>query len=152
MRRLLAGLLCCALLMGAAPVSAFDRVKEGERYRQWYAQLQKDIESLLAHVPSGAPLTNEDIERWCANSLVPGSRAIHNLRDWLSGGAGISRAGGGIAIVGPTTILISLLESSIPAGQGGLFPEKEGSGFPDRAIAYADVVDRSEKWFTFNGL
>lgn len=134
MRRLLAGLLCCALLMGAAPVSAFDRVKEGERYRQWYAQLQKDIESLLAHVPSGAPLTNEDIERWCANSLVPGSRAIHNLRDWLSGGAGISRAGGGIAIVGPTTILISLLESSIPAGQGGLFPEKEGSGFPDKTL------------------
>ena len=134
MKRLLAGWLFCALLICAAPAWAFDRVKEGERYRQWYAQLQKDIETLREQVPSGKPLSNEDVERWCANSLVPGSRAIENLRSWLSSGSGVSAAGGGIVIVGPTAIIMSLLESSIPAGQGGLFPEKEGSAFPDKAL------------------
>ena len=134
MKRIVFAWLGFFFMVCAAPGWAFDRVKEGERYRQWYAQFQKDIEALREHVPSGQPISNAEVERWCANSLVPGSRAIDNVRGWVSGGGGVSAAGGGIVIVGPTRIVISLLESSMPAGQGGWYPEKEGSPFPDKTL------------------
>ena len=121
------------LILVSGSCQAFDRAKEGERYRQWYQRLQKDIATLRQRVPSEQPISKEDVERWCVNSLVPGSRAIENVRDWLSGGSGISRAGE-IAIVGPTRILMGMLETSMPAGQGGLYAEKTGSGFPNNAL------------------
>ena len=87
------------------------------------------------HVPPGATVSNEDVEHWCSNSLVPGSRAIQNFRDWSSGGSGISSSGGETSYYGALKIIMYLLETGIPAGYGGMFPERDGNGFPSNKLA-----------------
>lgn len=116
---------------------AFDRVGAGERYRQWLKQLKSDLQAVTREVPADEPITVDHINKLCASSVVPDSRAAANFRDWLNESRkyGERTVSGEIVFVGPLTIIMRLLESSIPAGQGGLYPEPAGSSFPDRALS-----------------
>jgi hypothetical protein len=118
------------------PAWAFDRVVAGERYRAWLAQFHADIATTSGKVPRGEPVTAADVERWCERSVAPGSRAVQNLAEWLTEARrdGMSRSGGEIVYHGPLRLALRLMTSSIPAGQGGLYPEVSPSKYPDRVL------------------
>ena len=133
-KTLFMALLVVALSAGRA--FAFDREREGDRYRQWLHQLNLDIAALSEQVPPSRPVTRQDIERFCAKSLVPGSRATQNFAEFLTAVRpyGKKKNGEPQSYGGTLKILMHLLDASVPAGQGGKFPEAPGSGFADRSL------------------
>lgn len=143
------GLLLCCL-----PAQGFDRIAAGTQYRQWLAQLKTDIGTLQKNVPTDREITQADVEHWCAQSVVPGSRGVINITSWLN----LSRhqpaysVSGEIVFSGPMVVLMRLLEQEIPAGDGGLFPEAAGSSFPDHLlhVVYMHVhsSDSDERFFS----
>lgn len=116
---------------------AFNRVQAGERYRRWLQQLKEDIGVLATQLPPDEPVLVEYVDTWCSKSIVPGSRAAQNFSEWinLSWLEGERRVSGEIAFFGRLSVAMHLLEASIPAGEGGLFPEPELSPYPDRALS-----------------
>jgi hypothetical protein len=132
--------------LGCAPKAgaAFDRLVASERYRAWYGRLQADIATVDKEVPVGQQVTEADVARLCKSSVVPGSRGVKNLAVWLNH-ARKSPSGsvhGEIFIVGQFLVLMHLFEQATPVGEGGLFPETPGNGFPDRSlqVIYMDTL------------
>ena len=132
---LLAGV--CAGMASSPGAWAFDRAKEGERYRVWLERFKRDLQVLSAKVSRQEPLSLDHIHQYCAGSLVPHSRAAKNFLDWLnhSRKKGDATVSGEIVFVGPLTIVMRLLAASIPAGNGGLFDEPKDSGYADRTLS-----------------
>lgn len=123
-RLLLAGLTAA---WWCPPARAFDRVAARDRYRDWLNRFHNDLTALANEVPKGAPATLADVERCCSGSVVPGSRGAHNVTEWYARALSENRGGWVLRA-------FQLMERSIPAGQGGLFPEAPQSGFPDRTL------------------
>ena len=129
--------LCFLLLLLTAPhpAHAFDRVSAGQRYRQWYAQLQSDLYDLVENVPRNRPVTREDVERWCARSVVPGSRAVPNLVEFLSVLPSLENGKQKrLSYPSALRLIMGVLDLSLPAGDGGLFPEAVGAPFPNKTL------------------
>lgn len=141
-----------ALLIGSG-AHAYDRVQAGERYRRWCEVLESNLQTLSAHLPLGEKATPEDVAHRCARSVVPGSRAATNLSDWLN----LSRRerefglSGPRGSSGPMVAIKRLLTQSLPAGDGGLFPEPSGSPYPDRTLrvwyVHVEGGERLERYF-----
>lgn len=127
----LAGLSCVS---NTEP--AFDRLVSSERYRAWYARLQTDIATVGKQVPAGQQVTEADVARLCAGSVVPGSRGTSNLADWLNQArkSPSHTVSGEIVLIGKFLVLMHMFEQATPVGEGGLFPETPGTGFPDRSL------------------
>jgi len=127
-------------LMGLSFVSkaeaAFDRAVASERYRAWYARLQADIATVGKQVPAGQQITETDVARLCESSVVPGSRGTRNLADWLNQARKnpSHTVSGEIVIIGKFLVLMHMFEQATPVGEGGLFPETPGNGYPDRSL------------------
>jgi hypothetical protein len=126
----------CAALAGSQGAWALDRVKAGERYRAWLVQLTSDVATVAREAPREELITLAQIHQFCSASIVPNSRAAGNFMSWLNQSRqhGERTVSGEIVFVGPLTIILRLLEASMPAGRGGLFPESQDSGFPDRSL------------------
>lgn len=97
-----------------------------------------EVQALLKGVPADRPIEPSDVAKWCARSIVPDSRAAIHLAE-IAGSArsqarSRSGSGGEIVIFGPLKLLDGLLESSIPSGLGGAYPEAPGSRFADRVL------------------
>ncbi|MBK9992026.1 MAG: hypothetical protein IPP19_15210 [Verrucomicrobia bacterium] len=127
----LAGLSCVS-----KAEAAFDRSVASERYRAWYARLQADIATVVKQVPAGQQITAADVARLCESSVVPGSRGASNLADWLnqSRKSPSHSVSGEIVLIGKFLVLMHLFEQATPVGEGGLFSEPPGNGFPDRSL------------------
>lgn len=127
----------CAALVSSHEAWSFDRVSAGHRYRAWLVQLREDLTAVMSQVPSGQEVALDDIHRLCERSIVPHSRAAKNFFEWLnvSRQQGQRRGSGGIASMDFLSIILRLLQASIPAGTGGVFKEPEGSGFPDQRLS-----------------
>jgi len=127
----LAGLGCAS-----KAVAAFDKAVASVQYREWYARLQADIATLDKQVPAGQQVTEADVARLCESSVVPGSRGTKNLAVWLNHArkSPSHTVHGEIVIVGEFLVLMHMFEQAIPVGEGGLFPETPGNGFPDRGL------------------
>ena len=67
-------LLGFCLILAATPAHAFDRIAASTQYQQWLAQLKSDIDTVYRQVPREQTISKADIARWCAESVVPGSR------------------------------------------------------------------------------
>lgn len=139
----------CALVLGvfslgAAAQADFDRAKQGQRYRAWLAQFENDVRHYRSEIAKGGAQTDEEVARIFAHSVVPGSRAITNVREVFgSGGPDYSR-GGEIVFVGPAPVVLQTLRVSVPAGAGGTFPESKESRFPRDLSVWYMHIDSSE--------
>ncbi len=129
-------LVLCAI--GALPLhhqvaSAFNRSAAQKQYQAWLKQLDADLRLADDQVELGQTVTMEDIGRWCVKSVVPGSRGAQNFSEFLnllrqSNQSYDSRRGSFL------TLALRLLENSVPAGQGGVYPEKPGSPFAHQTM------------------
>lgn len=130
--------LCLLSLWACAAMAQdFDRVAAGTQYRSWLQQFHTDLQATLREVPRDEDITIAQVNRWCAGSVVPGSRAAGNVVQWLNASRqhGERTVSGEIVYRGPMTVLLHLFRSSIPAGEGGLYPEPEGSPYPDGQLS-----------------
>jgi hypothetical protein len=114
---------------------AFDRVAAGERYRRWHDAFRADVRRVIGLVPRDEEITAEHVEKICERSVVPGSRTPENFAVWLNQQRQQDRFPRTSASrLGFLRVVDLMLEDSIPAGQGGLFPEPAGSAFPDKTL------------------
>ncbi|WP_063900976.1 hypothetical protein [Burkholderia ubonensis] len=120
-----AALAWIAVLLAAQPAfaDAFDRAAEAQRYRAWLAQFEADFATLQQRSASGGPISDDEFERIFAKSVVPKSRAVPLLKT-VAEHAGVS-AGAGFAVAGAGRIFFDVLRESVPAGEGGIYPETD---------------------------
>lgn len=116
------------LAQAAAP--EFDRAAAAERYRAWEARFEQDLRKYAEESADNKAMTDKDIERIFAASVVPDSRAITNIRALFGDNKPAYTVSGEIVFSGGQTLLLKLLRQSYPAGQGGIFPEAADSPFP----------------------
>lgn len=146
-------LLGFCLILAAAPAHAFDRIAASTQYQQWLLQLKSDINTVYQQVPREQEISKADIARWCADSVVPGSRGEQNLAEWLN----LNRRtpahtrSGEIIFSSEFTVLMKLFEMSIPAGDGGIFPEQADSPYSDLKLhaiyMHIDGGESLERYF-----
>ncbi|CAB3867161.1 hypothetical protein [Achromobacter pulmonis] len=107
------------LLAGNAWGQEFDRAAQQLRYRAWLALFKQDMDRLAA---IRRPLSEAELDALFASSVVPGSRGAAFIRQAFT-----QRAGGTTYFPrpGPRTVLMAVLDSAIPAGQGGPYPESD---------------------------
>ena len=118
-----------ALPCAAAPTHALDGANE--RYRQWLAQLHADLAQLTAQTKGAVSISHDHIEKFCSKSIVAHSRGAHFFSELLTGAAERrSERGARGRYAGSEMVTLQLLDVSVPAGYGGLFPEAAGSRFP----------------------
>lgn len=131
-RRWLAAWLCLGCLgllpTGQALAQEFNRAAELARYRTWLSAFKQDLDQLSA-MPG--PLSQAQLEAMFARTVVPGSRGAGFIRQAFT-----QRGGEGAYFPksGPRAVLMAVLDSAIPAGQGGLYPET------DAALNVADLT------------
>lgn len=104
-------------LAGNATAQDFNRAAELKRYRAWLHDFTQDLDTLAA---SRRPLTDAQLDAMFARTVVPGSRGASFIRQTFA-----SRGSDGAYFPqpGPRALFLGVLESGIPAGQGGLYPE-----------------------------
>jgi hypothetical protein len=131
-RRWLAAWLCVGclafLLAGNAWSQEFNRAAELVRYRAWLTDFKQDLDRLSA---SRRPLSEAELDAMFARTVVPGSRAAGFIRQ------SFARRGSDGAYLpqpGPRAVFLGVLDSGIPAGQGGVYPEA------DPALKVADLT------------
>jgi len=120
LRRWLAACLCLGcLLAGSALAQDFDRAAELKRYRSWLQDFGQDLYRLSA---ARGPISDAQLDAMFERTVVPGSRAAGFIRTTFaqrgSDGAYFPRHG-------PRPVFMGVLDSGIPAGQGGIYPETE---------------------------
>lgn len=130
--RRLAAWLClaclCLLPAGTALAQDFNRAAELVRYRAWLTHFKQDMDRLSA---SRRPLSEAELDALFARTVVPGSRGAGFIRQTFT----LRRSDGTYAPqMGPHTVLTGVLDSGIPAGQGGRYPET------DAALNVADLT------------
>lgn len=106
-------------LTGNACAQQFDRVAELARYRAWLAVFKHDLERLS---DARGVLSDAELDAMFARSVVPGSRGAAFLRQTFTQR---TAAGAYSPFHGPRRVLMAVLDSGIPAGQGGRYPEKD---------------------------
>ncbi|MFD4839734.1 hypothetical protein ACFWP0_19675 [Achromobacter sp. NPDC058515] len=135
LRRWLAAWLCLGcLLAGSAMAHGFNRAAELQRYRAWLKDFTQDMDTLSA---TRRPVSAEQLDAMFARTVVPGSRAAGFIR-----GAFTQRVADGAYFpqYGPRPVFMGVLESAIPAGQGGIYPETEAAlQGQDLAVWYMHV-------------
>jgi len=152
-RHRIIALLGFFLILAAGPAHAFDRIAASTQYQQWLVQLKSDINTVYRQVPREQEISKADIARWCAESVVPGSRGEDNLAEWLNSNRGqpSHTRSGEIIYVSAFRVLMNLFEASIPAGDGGIFPEPVGSPYPDLKLhaiyMHIDGGESLERYF-----
>ncbi|CUJ39733.1 hypothetical protein ACFWXM_15510 [Achromobacter xylosoxidans] len=122
------------LLSGNAGAQHFDRAAELARYRAWLAIFKHDLDR-LADTPH--TLSDTELDAMFAGSVVPGSRGSAFVRQTFT-----RRAADGAYSPhhGPRRVLMAVLDSAIPAGQGGRYPEKDPTlGGTDLTVWYLHV-------------
>jgi len=124
--RWLAAWLCLACLtyLGYLPTATaatqdFNRAAELARYRAWLKDFTQDLDRLSA---TRRPLSDAQLDEMFARTVVPGSRAAGFIRQSFARRA---KDGSYISQTGPRRVFLGVLESGIPAGQGGLYPETD---------------------------
>lgn len=124
--RWLAAWLCLACLtyLGYLPTATaatqdFNRAAELVRYRAWLKDFTQDLDRLSA---TRRPLSDAQLDEMFARTVVPGSRAAGFIRQSFARRA---KDGSYISQTGPRRVFLGVLESGIPAGQGGLYPETD---------------------------
>ena len=118
----------------AAPAHALDGANA--RYRHWLTQLQADLAQLAAQTKGVRTISEDHIEQFCSKSIVPHSRGAHLFSELLTGAAQRRSAGRTRGRhVGPDMATLQLLDVSVPAGYGGLFPEAAGSTYPSNRFS-----------------
>jgi len=131
-RRWLAAWLCLSCLTflpaGNAWSQEFNRAAELVRYRAWLTDFKQDLERFST---SRRPLSETELDAMFARSVVPGSRAAAFVRQRF---ARRGDDGAYFPQMGPRAIFLGVLDSGIPAGQGGLYPET------DLALNAADLT------------
>jgi hypothetical protein len=136
LRRWMAAWLClgCLLAGSAAMAQDFNRAAELKRYRTWLKEFQQDMDRLSA---TRRPISGEQLDAMFERTVVPGSRAAGFIR-----GTFTQRGGDGAYVprYGPRPVFMGVLESAIPAGQGGIYPETEAAlKGPDLTVWYMHV-------------
>jgi hypothetical protein len=134
----LAGLACLGYLPAAnaaadainanAAPQEFNRAAELARYRSWLKDFTQDLDRLSA---TRRPLSDAQLDEMFARTVVPGSRAAGFIRQTF---ARRGTDGTYTAQTGPRRVLLGVLNSGIPAGQGGRYPET------DPALDVADLT------------
>lgn len=130
--RWLAAWLCVAVLSLLPAANAwaqeFNRAAELVRYRAWLTAFKQDMDRLSA---ARRPLSESELDAMFARSVVPGSRGAAFIRQSFA-----RRASDGAYFpqAGPRALLLGVLDSGIPAGQGGIYPES------DPAITVSDLT------------
>ncbi len=131
-RRWLAASLCLACLgflpAGNALAQEFNRAAELVRYRTWLTAFKQDLDRLSA---APRPLSEAELDAMFARTVVPGTRGAGFIRQAFT-----QRGGEGAYFPkpGPRAVFMAVLDSAIPAGQGGLYPET------DAALNVADLT------------
>lgn len=101
------------------------------RYRAWLEQFKRDMARLHAHAGKEGGASEEQVGSMCVASIVPHSRAALMVSEWVTGeGDNGSTRRRRTRYADVATVAMALLDHSIPAGLGGLFPEQTGSRFP----------------------
>lgn len=122
-RRRLTAWLCLGLLnlllAGNAWTQDFDRAAQQQRYRAWLAVFKQDMDRLAS---TRRPLSEDELDAMFAGSVVPGSRGAAFIRQTFT-----QRANGAAYVPrpGPRPVFMAVLDSAIPAGQGGRYPEDD---------------------------
>ena len=131
-RRWLAAWLCLGCLgllpAGDALSQEFNRAAELVRYRTWLTAFKQDLDQLSA---TPGPLSQAQLDALFARTVVPGTRGAGFIRQAFT-----QRSGEGAYFPksGPRAVFMAVLDSAIPAGQGGLYPES------DAALNAADLT------------
>ncbi|MGB3430295.1 hypothetical protein [Achromobacter sp.] len=131
-RRWLVASLCLGSLgllpSGNAQAQDFNRAAELVRYRAWLTVFKQDLERLST---SPRPLSETELDAMFARTVAPGTRGAGFIRQAFT-----QRGGEGTYFPkpGPRTVFLAVLDSAIPAGQGGLYPEA------DAALNVADLT------------
>lgn len=134
--------LCAAagVLLPSSHAWAFDRALSLTRFRQWMKRLETDLLLTEDKVPAKEAITPGHIDQWCTGSIVPGSRGSQNFAEFLNllrqdDRSYWTRKGSALDLA------LHVLERSIPAGQGGTYPEEQGSPFahPKLSVWYVHI-------------
>ena len=113
---------------GNAWAAGFDRAAELVRYRAWLTDFKHDLDRFSA---SPRALSDAELDALFARTVVPGSRGAAFIRQSF---ALRGSDGAYFPQTGPRTVFLGVLDSGIPAGQGGLYPES------DPALKVADLT------------
>ncbi|MCW3152411.1 hypothetical protein N8H69_07700 [Achromobacter spanius] len=116
--------MACLTYLGYLPTATaatqdFNRAAELVRYRAWLKDFTQDLDRLSA---TRRPLSDAQLDEMFARTVVPGSRAAGFIRQSFARRA---KDGSYISQTGPRRVFLGVLESGIPAGQGGLYPETD---------------------------
>ncbi|MCD0495643.1 hypothetical protein LP085_02155 [Achromobacter sp. MY14] len=116
--------MACLTYLGYLPTATaatqdFNRAAELARYRAWLKDFTQDLDRLSATRRS---LSDAQLDEMFARTVVPGSRAAGFIRQSFARRA---KDGSYISQTGPRRVFLGVLESGIPAGQGGLYPETD---------------------------
>ncbi|WP_417220175.1 hypothetical protein [Achromobacter spanius] len=116
--------MACLTYLGYLPTATaatqdFNRAAELARYRAWLKAFTQDLDRLSATRRS---LSDAQLDEMFARTVVPGSRAAGFIRQSFARRA---KDGSYISQTGPRRVFLGVLESGIPAGQGGLYPETD---------------------------
>lgn len=123
--------LCLMVLAGLfasvdnAIAQDFNRAAELKRYRAWLHDFTQDLDTLSA---ARAPLSDAELDVMFSRTVVPGSRGAGFVRQTFT-----QRGSDGNfhPRTGSRAIVMGVLDSGIPAGQGGRYPEPD----PQRDVA-----------------
>lgn len=136
-------LLLIALLAYSTIGHAFDRAAAGAAYEQWFEHFIADVGHLRNALIDNPDLTPEDVDRICAASIAPHSRMSAFILDLAQNSVrqGDVHSGGEIVSFGPLYLLQYFLAESLPAGDGGLWPEPDAKQFPttDVRVLYVHI-------------
>jgi len=131
-RRWLVAALCLGCLgllpVGSAWAQDFNRAVELVRYRAWLTAFKQDLDRLSA---SPRPLSETELDALFIRTVTPGTRGAGFIRQAFTQR---SSEGGYFPKPGPRAVFMAVLDSAIPAGQGGLYPEA------DPALNVADLT------------
>lgn len=137
-RRWLAAWLCLACLgllpAGNALAQEFNRAAELVRYRTWLTAFKQDLDRLSA---TPRPLSEAELDAMFVRTVVPGSRGAGFIRQAYTRR---SSEGAYFPAPGPRTVFLAVLDSAIPAGEGGPYPETDATlNVADLTVWYLHV-------------
>ena len=122
-RRWLAAALCLGglglLTASNAWAQEFNRAAELLRYRTWLTAFKQDLDRLSA---TSRPLSETELDALFTRTVTPGTRGAGFIRQAFTQRGG---EGGYFPRPGPRAVLMAVLDSAIPAGQGGIYPEAD---------------------------
>lgn len=124
------------LAIAGTPSWGFEAERTTLRYRNWLSRFQRDLVELGADLAVKPGVSDDRVGIICKSSIVPHSRAALMISEWLAEVADKrDDHRGARRYVGLDSVVMLLLEDSVPAGFGGLFPETSESRFPSNRFS-----------------